>query len=247
MHKFSAFRCVLLLTILMQASSRTTLADAPATQPSVEPKQMESWWEDLAKGDPEASRALLHFAAMPMQSVAFMKEHLLRLKISDEVMNKLLTDLGSDDELVWKSAFEQLEYFDPRLNKDLPTLMDDVADPPARNRLVALLCDEPADTYTGKHIRLTPSGGVIGEYNFVAGNSAWWAEGKVSNLSGGPVWERGKKKWTRAVRAIVLLENIGTPDAMAIVRDMATGNEDAQPTKVAKQVLGIPVDNQKQQ
>ncbi len=123
--------------------------------------------------------------------------------------------------------------------------MDEVADPPGRNRLVALLCDEPAETYTGKHISLRSSGGVIGEYNFVSGNAAWWAEGKVSNLSGGPAWERGKRKWTRAVRAIVLLENIGTPDAMAIVKDMSTGNEDAQPTKVAKQVLGIPVSEDK--
>ena len=43
-----------------------------------------------------------------------------------------------------------------------------------------------------------------------------------------------KKKWTRAVRAIVLLEHIGTPDAVAILKDMATGHPDAYPTKVAR-------------
>jgi hypothetical protein len=46
-----------------------------------------------------------------------------------------------------------------------------------------------------------------------------------------------KKKWTRAVRAIVLLEHIGTPDATAIIKDMATGHPDAYPSKVAKEAL----------
>jgi hypothetical protein len=43
--------------------------------------------------------------------------------------------------------------------------------------------------------------------------------------------------WTRAVRAIVLLEHIGTPGAVAILKDMATGHPDAQPTKVARDCL----------
>jgi hypothetical protein len=46
-----------------------------------------------------------------------------------------------------------------------------------------------------------------------------------------------EKKWTRAVRAIVLLEHIGTPDATAILKDMATGHPDAYPSKVAKEAL----------
>ena len=46
-----------------------------------------------------------------------------------------------------------------------------------------------------------------------------------------------KKKWTRAVRAIVLLEHIGSPDAEAILKEMATGHPDAHPTKVAREAL----------
>ena len=47
-----------------------------------------------------------------------------------------------------------------------------------------------------------------------------------------------KKKWTRAERAIVLLEHIQTPAAIAILEKMATGHSEAQPTKVAKEALG---------
>jgi hypothetical protein len=46
-----------------------------------------------------------------------------------------------------------------------------------------------------------------------------------------------KQTWTRAERAIVLLQHMGTPDAVAILKDMATGNADAMPTKVAKAAL----------
>ena len=37
--------------------------------------------------------------------------------------------------------------------------------------------------------------------------------------------------------AIVLLEHIGTPEASAILNDLATGHPDAYPTKVAKDSL----------
>jgi hypothetical protein len=46
-----------------------------------------------------------------------------------------------------------------------------------------------------------------------------------------------KRKWNQAVRAIVLLEHIGTPDALAILRDMASGHPEAQPTRTAVEAL----------
>ena len=47
--------------------------------------------------------------------------------------------LNSDKDDVWKKAYETLDYFDPRLAIDLPTLMNDVTDYPARTRMVAVL------------------------------------------------------------------------------------------------------------
>jgi len=46
-----------------------------------------------------------------------------------------------------------------------------------------------------------------------------------------------KRKWNQAVRAIVVLEHIGTPAAVAILRDMAGGHPEAQPTKTAVEAL----------
>src|SRR5438552_17849442 len=39
-------------------------------------QRMQSWWEDLEKSDPQASRSLLNFADKPDHAVAFFKKHL---------------------------------------------------------------------------------------------------------------------------------------------------------------------------
>jgi hypothetical protein len=219
---------------IMLANLRTVAADAPATQPQTDEQRMESWWEDLEKADPQATRAALNFSTKPEQTVAFFKSRLAPLNISEDDVNKLLADLSSDDEAVWKPAFEKLEYFDPRLAIHIGTLMSNVTEPVSRYRLVALLMDREPDAFEGKTIQLRPVGGE--EYNFVIDNASMWAEAKVERLTSG-TWENGKRKWARAVRAIVLLEHFGTPDAIAILKDMASGNADAQPTKVAQEAL----------
>jgi hypothetical protein len=73
-------------------------------------------------------------------------------------------------------------------------------------------------------------------YNFSSGNGSWWAEHKIERLKN-QGWGNPKKKWTRALRAISLLEFFGTPEAIAILEDMATGHRDAHPTIVAKESL----------
>jgi hypothetical protein len=59
---------------------------------------------------------------------------------------------------------------------------------------------------------------------------SWWAEYQVARIV--------KKKWARSVRAIALLEFIHTPEAVTILKEMASGHPEAQPTRVAKEALG---------
>ena len=72
-------------------------------------------------------------------------------------------------------------------------------------------------------------------YNFRQSGS-WWAEHKVERINVG-TWGNRRRYWTRAVRAIVLLEHIGSKEAVAVLKDLATGHPDAQPTKSAKEAL----------
>jgi formylglycine-generating enzyme required for sulfatase activity len=198
--------------------------------------EMESWWTDLEKLDPEASRTLLKVAAKPQEAVAFLGKKMRPLKIDAGQVKTLLLKLGSDKEEVWKPAFEELEYFDPRLAIDLETLMKDVTDSPARQRMVELLGSEPAGSQQGKQIILRREG--PDQFSFFDGHASWWAEHQVSRIKSG-FW-RPKKKWLRALRAMMLLERISTSDALAILKEMATGHPDVQPTIVAKEIVKGP-------
>jgi hypothetical protein len=190
-------------------------------------KQFEGWWENLEDEESVASRALLKLSARPKEAVAFLKLKMKPLKIENNAVFDLLDKLASDDEAVWKPAFEELEYFDPRLAVALEALMLDVTDSPARHRMVEVLSGQKADTLKGD-VKLRSTG--EDSFNFFSGNSSWWAEHKVSRLN---TWGNTKKKWTRAVRAIILLEHIGSPDAFAILKEMSTGHSEAQPTRTA--------------
>jgi len=196
--------------------------------------QMEAWWADLEKGEAEASRALLNLSTQPEQAVAFLKDRIKPLLLDSVRLKAYLLRLGSSNEALWKQAFEDLEYYDPRLAMDLPTLMDKVTETPARQRMVEVLSSRNAGSLKDKKVDLRKVGNE--GYNFFDGRGSWWAEHKVSRINTYD-WDSPKKKWTRAVRAIVLLEHIGTPDAVAILKDMATGHPEAQPTRVAKESL----------
>src|SRR4051795_10088350 len=92
---------VLLCTSSLQAQ------DAAANKPAPDEQQMQKWWEDLEKSEPACSRALLQFADHPAQAVAFFKERLKPLTITEAEVKSLIVDLDSDEENVWKPAFEK--------------------------------------------------------------------------------------------------------------------------------------------
>jgi hypothetical protein len=213
----------------MLGLASATLAESP------DEKRMEAWWRDLEKGETDATRALLNLSARPNETVDFLKKKMKPLKLSSGQAKALMLKLGNGEESVWKPAFEELEYSDPRLAIDLQTLMDRYKESPTRQRLVEVLCGREPGSLTGKDIQLRKFGGPD-DFNFVADNASWWAENRVDRI-GTYSWDPAKKKWTRAVRAIVLLEYIGSPAAKEILKDMATGHPDAHPTKVAKEAL----------
>ena len=207
--------------------------DPPPAKPA-EPSR-DVLWADLGKEEEIATRALLKFADRPKETVAYFAEVMKPLKVDADWVQVRLMRLGNkkDDE-VWRGAFEELEYFDPRLAIDLETLMKDVTDSPARQRMVEVLSGRDVDSLKGKPITLRGVG--QDGFNFFDGQGSWWAEHKVDRLNT-YAWGNTKKKWTRAVRAIALLEHIGSPEATAVLKAMASGHVDARPTKSAKEAL----------
>jgi len=209
---------------------------SPTENPKDSPGTMDVWWTDLEKDEKDATRALLNLADRHEEAVAFLRSKLKPLKVSTGQIRALLLKLGSENPSVWRPAFEELEYFDPRLAIDLETLMDHYKEAPGRQRMVEVLSGWKPGVLDGKEIRLRRVNQDGFNFSAQPKMGSWWAEHQVDRI-GIYSPDNPKKKWTRAVRAILLLEHIGTPGAVAILKDMATGHPDAQPTKVARDCL----------
>ena len=211
----------------------TRLAREILKRPAATITQIDVCWTDLAKAEAEASCALLELYDRAKDTVHFLAARLMPLRISSAQMRGLLLKLNSANEQVWKPAFEELEYFDPRLAIDLQDLMQHVTESPGRQRMVEIMCGLDSGYLEGKEITLVP---VNEGFNFSVGNGSYWAEHRVSQIN---LHRRAapKPKWTRAERAIVLLDHVRTPEAVSILKVMATGHADARPTRIAKEAL----------
>jgi hypothetical protein len=237
-------RCWTSGVVLLASTARPGRGDEPPKKETDEPPvkgrtpeeaRWEAWWADLEKGEEEATRALLNMADHRREAVAFLKEKLQPLVLTPGRLKDLLAWLGSDDNDVWMTAFEELEYFDPRLAVGLELLIEKTTEYPVRSRLVEVLSGRPAGSLAGKKVGILGVGN--GGFNFLMEpGGTWWAEHQLELVNSTPA-RNPKRKWTRAVRAIALLEHIGTPEAAAILKAMATGNPEAQPTRAAKDAL----------
>ncbi len=196
-------------------------------------RQLELCWDDLEKGTAEASRASLELVARAPEAVLLLKGKMKPLTITSGQVKALLLKLNSQNEHLWKPAFEDLEYFDPRLAIGLEELMDRVTESPARQRMVAVLSERDLEKLEGREIKLRRGAGF---FNFFTERATWWAEQRVSEING-KSWGVVKRKWTRAERAIALLEDIRTPEAISLLKEMASGHPEARPTVVAKEAV----------
>jgi hypothetical protein len=205
-----------------------------ATQPEDENKLMWACWDDLAKDEPWPTRAVLDLYDRPRQGVKFLRDRLQPLKISQSDLDAAINDLGSSDEKIWRPAFEKLEYLDPRLTKSSHDLLQDLTDTTARSRLSALFTGSAPEQWIDYDVSCGPTdNGNTTLYFNKAGN----IRTNVTVQENPGDFGQSKSQWNRADHAIVLLQHIGSPEAIAIIRDMASGDPRAQPTTVAKLAL----------
>ncbi len=134
-----AFSAPIGLTAIAAAGDEEARRPEPAGESKDGPGRFEAWWRDLEKGKTEAARVLLEMAGRREETVAFLKARIKPLKVTAAEVRALLLKLGSENEKVWKPAFDELEYFDPRLAFDLQTLMDHYTETPGRQRMVEIL------------------------------------------------------------------------------------------------------------
>ena len=114
--------------------------------------------------------------------------------------------------------------------------MQNATEPVERNHLVEVLSGYPPGIIKNSTITLQQERHSA-RYEFKSEGEFtpkyWQVQDKVSKLDS-EVTQIHIRKWARADRSIVLLQHIGTPAAVSILKDLATGNPDAQPTIIAK-------------
>ena len=200
-----------------------------------------AWRNLLLSDEPHASRAVLELASSPRATVPLLQRKLKPLKTSAEEVKKLIADLASDKDDVWKPAFEELSYLDPRLALDPDAAFAEAKAPLARQRLAAILVDSPdptkfAPTVGGQRIELTGGGVRTPQRVYtltVTADGRGSPAGQTFPIPAG-VADIRRASWLRAARAVSILEHLRTPEALALLKEMATGHPDALPTLAAK-------------
>ena len=219
------------------AGPATTQATTQAAAPVVdEQKQMLTLWDQLAEPEPFCTKALLDMSSKPDQTVAFLKEHLNPLKLEQKDLEEMIKALGSDDEKAWRTAVDQMQYLDPRLAMDVEPMLELADNQTSRNRLIEVRCDLKPGTLKDATLTFRKINAQTLYFQQVMTNGGYrvyTTQPKVAQLDNATGQVR-KKQWARADRAIVLLQHIGTPEAIALLKDLATGNPDAQPTRIAR-------------
>jgi hypothetical protein len=247
------FRCLLLSIVALTPLFEKGVG-AQSSDVAISPESLTELWSDLLESESTATRAVLKLSRHPESVTKFLATKLLPLKLDEQELHETIADLGSDDEKRWRAAFQKLNYFDPRLALGIEEILsiDSVQDYPARQRLVDVLSgrtvDGPYSAMGYKTITLSKIEGDDGAYyNFFGRESenscgsSWWAESKVEKLNSG--FSNQRVEWTRIVRALAVLESFNTSEATAIIESIATGHAQAQPTRVAREILSERIEN----
>lgn len=208
-----------------------------------QPGALDVRWADLASSDEgQATRALLALAATPKETVAFFKDHLKPVKADAKRIEQLIKQLDSTNFAVRNRATAELEYYGKYIRADLESALKKDPVVETKNRIQQLIDKLPAEKKAepmpmgipkarpGSSIAVTNVNGVI----------TILVDGQPIDFSkmGPPPPPPGPSlQWVRAVRAVTILEHLGTPEARQIVEQVAAGESDALPTTAAREAL----------
>jgi hypothetical protein len=208
---------------------------APVPDSRLDRHQCDALWADLLSPDEQvATVAALRLAADPDSAVEYLRDKLPPVQLTKERAKTLIEDLVKGGRPA-RFAFEELHYFDFRLALKHEEQAEAMLGP-AGAHLCALLCETSPDNFPPQ-----PPGAF--HWNS-PDNKRWrfhwgdWIDQHDVAIYVADIGTLGRNAaWVRAVRAVGILEHIGTPPAQKILEGLATGHPDAAPTKAAKRTL----------
>ena len=223
-------------------------APVPKEDLEAKAKKLDELWNDLMANDNEKISLAMFRLGRTNDLLPFLKAKLKPVKFTEAECKQWLKKLGDKDEKVWKRAYDWLHDNNPLLVLDFPDIWDAIPEEgPGRKRYAILnFAGDSADsvgTWEGKF-----ADDVELRANARMGGSGYTAQMKkapdapADTADGGwslrtdrnRLWSRS---WQRSKLAIRMIEDIATSEAVKALQAMATGHEDASPTKAAKEAL----------
>lgn len=217
-----------------------TFAPAQPTKQTLETR----WSELTSPDDGKATRALLALAATPKETTAFLQEQLKPVKADAKRVAQLVKALMSSNFVIRSQATTELEYYGKYIKADLEAALKNEGDVETKMRLQQLLDKLPKDK-KAEPPKAAPKvgGGRNVSISTINGNVRVIIDGQVFDLNNltppapPPPPPGPPAGWVRAVRAVNLLEHLGTPEARQILETIAAGEADALPTVAAREAL----------
>jgi len=225
------------LGVLLLLASST----ASAQETGKPPARLDRLWSDLASPDEgKAMRAALALAGTPQETVRFLKARLVPVKVDAGTVGKLVARLDSDDFATREAAAQDLEYLGKYARPLLEKARDRSESAEVKRAIVDILEKLPSDKPMPPPAPPQLKGRSVSVINR-NGDIQIIIDGKPLDLSAmappppaklGPV-----PVWKRAGRAISVLEHIGTAEARQIIEAVAGGEDEAFPTRTAKEAM----------
>ncbi len=227
------------------AAARATAQDkaTPPGQPGAAAKpSLQSAWSDLG-GDDQAriARAALIIGRSPTEGVAFLKQNLRPVKADAKLLQRWLGELDSDDPATRTLAQEELEYLGKYIKDDLKKALAAPASAEPRKRIQQILerietaerqakppMPQPGNPLKGRSVGVS---NINGQIQIIVDGVPLDLTPRVVAPAGPP------RAHVRAVRAIGILEGIGTPEARHLLEAIAQGEAGALPTVEARAAL----------
>lgn len=225
---------------LVLATAAAQAAPVPADL-KADTARLESLWDDLAAPRwVDRSIAVYQLLDHP-KGVEFLCGKVKPVSATADDFKKWLKAINSDEEKVWKPAFAELQYHDPRTVLTTAEQIELVDTDEGRKRLVVVWKFGLRREEIVTRVAITLDGTEV-KCEWYEGDERWSTKFDPRRYMGSD-----RDVWQRATLAAQILHRADTKESRAALARVATGYKDASPTRVAAELLKGKVPAQAEQ
>ncbi|MEO2090611.1 MAG: hypothetical protein ABGY75_14090 [Gemmataceae bacterium] len=196
-------------------------------------KRFDRIWRQFWDGEPIATARGLFALIENPETAALLKPKMLPIRADKKQITMWLKALNSDDEKVWKPAYHSLMYHQPLLAVSVEDQIEAVTNDAGRSRLMAVYSpDSPNGTVRVRQdFNLTIDGERLLGVVHRGGSEA------REYVTIQPLAEYTPAPWRQVRLAVLALERAKSPEAVAVLKQLADGHPAIRPTRDAKAAL----------